>query len=100
MDSKANIRKRVAKNIKRCRLAKNWSQQDLANKLGVSQRYVGMLEQNSRNLSLASLIRIAESLNVDIEDLVCRQSASLRLAINILSSHLHEENIINNEKND
>lgn len=97
---KYEICRRVAKNIKKCRQAKNWSQEDLAKRLKVSQRYVAMLEQNARNLSLASLMRIAESLHVDIEDLVCRKSASLKLAINILSSNLDEENDLDNEKPD
>ena len=37
----------------------------------VSLRYVSMLEQNARNLSIESLNKIANCLNVDIAELVC-----------------------------
>ena len=43
----------------------------MAKQLDVSLRYVSMLEQNARNLSIESLAKIATCLNIDIAELVC-----------------------------
>lgn len=69
--SAITVRKRVAANIKRCRQRGGLTQEQLAQQLGVSLRYVSMLEQNARNLSIESLNKIANCLNVDIAELVC-----------------------------
>lgn len=90
-----DMRERVAANIKRYRQKAGYTQVSLAKRLGVSQRYVAMLEQNARNLSLDSLARIAISLEVDISDLVCHQDrvesatrTAAQLGIELLQKHL------------
>lgn len=95
-----DMRERVAANIKRYRQRAGYTQVSLAKRLGVSQRYVAMLEQNARNLSLDSLARIAISLEVDISDLVCdgnkTESATrnaAQLGIELLQKHLQTNDI-------
>ena len=65
------VRRRVAANIKRCRQRASLTQDAMAKQLDVSLRYVSMLEQNARNLSIESLAKIATCLNIDIAELVC-----------------------------
>ena len=65
------VRRRVAANIKRCRQRAGLTQDAMAKQLDVSLRYVSMLEQNARNLSIESLAKIATCLNIDIAELVC-----------------------------
>jgi transcriptional regulator with XRE-family HTH domain len=65
------VRRRVAANIKRCRQRAGLTQEAMAKQLDVSLRYVSMLEQNARNLSIESLAKIATCLNIDIAELVC-----------------------------
>ena len=65
------VRRRVAANIKRCRQRAGLTQDAMAKQLDVSLRYVSMLEQNARNLSIESLAKIAACLNIDIAELVC-----------------------------
>jgi transcriptional regulator with XRE-family HTH domain len=97
--SASMMRARVAANIKRCRQRAGFTQTALAQRLGVSQRYVAMLEQNARNLSIETLMRIAESLDVDITQLICdaheSESATrsaAQLGIELLQQHLKAQN--------
>ena len=58
----------VRKNIKRFRLAKNLTQQDLADMTELSREYICDIENENRNkhLTIAVLGRIAEAMNVHI----------------------------------
>ncbi|MBM4254212.1 MAG: helix-turn-helix transcriptional regulator [Deltaproteobacteria bacterium] len=94
-NSTVNLRERVATNIKRCRQRAGFTQISLARRLGVSQRYVAMLEQNARNLSIDSLAKIAHSLDVDISELICdaqrledETRVAAKLGIELLQKHL------------
>ena len=91
------IRQRVAANIKRCRQRAGLTQEGLAKELGVSLRYVSMLEQNSRNLSIESLAKVASCLKVDIAELVCDQKylddakkSAAELGIELLRQYVKE----------
>lgn len=55
----------VRKNIKRYRLLKNYTQQQLADLAGISRQYVTDIENENRNkhVTIAILGRIADSLN-------------------------------------
>lgn len=59
----------VRKNIKRYRLLKNYTQQQLADLAGISRQYVTDIENENRNkhVTIAILGRIADSLNINIE---------------------------------
>ena len=58
----------IRKNIKRFRLSRELTQQDLADMSDLSREYICDIENDSRNkhLTIAVLGRIAESLNVHI----------------------------------
>lgn len=60
----------IRKNIKKFRLAKKLTQQELADMTEMSREYICDIENESRNkhLTIAVLGRIAEALRVDITD--------------------------------
>lgn len=60
----------VRKNIRKVRLAKNLTQQNLADMTGMSREYICDIENESRNkhVSIAVLGRIADALKIDISE--------------------------------
>lgn len=58
------IVKRVGRNIRRIRDARDWTQQGLADRVGTSRFYIAQLEAGSKQCSLEMLARIAKALRV------------------------------------
>lgn len=54
----------VGRNIRRLRLERGLSQEDLAAEIGVHRTYMGGVERGERNLTLRSLERLAGRLGV------------------------------------
>ena len=52
----------VARNIRRLRQAKGWSQERLASECDLHRTYVGAIERCERNITLETLQRLAEGL--------------------------------------
>lgn len=59
----------VAKNIKRFRELKDFSQNVLAEKLGISREHLAKVETAKRYASLQLIFRIAETLEVEVKEL-------------------------------
>lgn len=59
----------IKKNIKKYRLEKNYTQQDLADMTDLSREYICDIENEKRNkhLTIAVLGRVAEALDIDIQ---------------------------------
>lgn len=58
------------KNIKMCRLSRGWSQTDLANKVGYSDKsMISKIEKGAVDLSQSQIIRFAEVFSVSPADL-------------------------------
>jgi len=55
----------VAANIRRARHASGVTQEELADRSGLSSRYVGSIERGSVVISIITLVRLAEALDVD-----------------------------------
>jgi len=66
-----NLVDTVTANLKARRLAKKLSQEDLAEKAGISVSYVSMLERGQRSPPLDTLESLAKALGVRAVDL-CR----------------------------
>ena len=67
-----DVRRRVGINVQKLRRARNLSQEELAHRADIHQTYLSGVENGRRNASLLVLQRVAEALEVDIEDLTRR----------------------------
>jgi transcriptional regulator with XRE-family HTH domain len=65
-----DLQRTVGRNLRRYRLARGYSQEAFAEVLGVHRTYMGGLERGERNLTLKSLERIAERLDVPALELL------------------------------
>jgi transcriptional regulator with XRE-family HTH domain len=59
-----DVRARLASNIKRLRKARGWSQETLADEIGIDRTYVSGIERLVRNPTILVLERIAITLGV------------------------------------
>jgi len=55
---------RVAQNVKRLRVARGWTQQELANRIDVHRVYVTQIENGTRGVSLEILAQLAKVFRV------------------------------------
>ena len=58
-----------AKNLKRFRVAKNMTQEQLADKIGVTRQTIGLIEAGNYNPSISLCIDICKALNKSLDDL-------------------------------
>ena len=63
------IEKQFGEKVRKLRLARNLSQEELAFKAGVHRTYLGSIERGERNPSLKNIAAIARALGIDISDL-------------------------------
>lgn len=63
-------RESLGEQVRLARLAKRWTQEDLAHEAGLDRSFVGSLERGERNPSLDTLCRIAKALGVKLASLV------------------------------
>jgi transcriptional regulator with XRE-family HTH domain len=63
----------LAENIRRLRLERKWSQEDCAEKCRLHRTYIGAIERGERNITLASLDRIAAAFKVSPTALLTKQ---------------------------
>lgn len=68
-----DVRARVGRNVRRARHDRGLSQEELADRAAVHQTYLSGVERGRRNPTVTVLQKIAEALDLDIEDLVKRQ---------------------------
>ena len=73
-----DLQRRVGTNMRAIRDAKGLSQEAFADMLGVHRTYMGGLERGERNLTLKTVERLAERLEVDVEMLICPSRSRVR----------------------
>jgi len=61
--------RRVGQRIRKARLERDLTQEDVAFKVGISASYLGQLERGGRGLTLEKLVKIARALKVDPSEL-------------------------------
>ena len=59
----------VGKNVRRLRHELGLSQEEFADRCGLHRTYVGAIERGERNITLATLARLASTLSVDPREL-------------------------------
>lgn len=64
-----NIRSAFGQRLRQIRIARDWSQEELADRVGMDRTYVGGIERGERNPSLVNIVRIALALGVPVGDL-------------------------------
>ena len=65
-----SILKVFGENVRKHRLERGWSQEELAEKCGLHRTYIGSIERSERNVSLTNIQLIAKGLGVKIEELL------------------------------
>lgn len=65
-----DMRKLVGENVRQARLARNWTQEELADRSGFSQQYLSGLESGKRNPTVITLYELAQALGVTPIDLI------------------------------
>jgi transcriptional regulator with XRE-family HTH domain len=61
----ADLKDVVAVSLRRLRRAKGWTHEDLADRVGLSVRYVGQIERAQTSMSVSVLGRLAQAMKVD-----------------------------------
>lgn len=69
MDKK-ELLKIFGKNVKIERIKKDLTQEQLAEKMDVSQNYLACIETGKQNMSLGKILELAQNLNTDIHNLL------------------------------
>ncbi|WP_066708733.1 helix-turn-helix domain-containing protein [Celeribacter ethanolicus] len=62
---KSPLRDIVARNMRKLRADRGWSQEYLANKAGLNRTYLSAVERSEQNISIDNLYRVAEGLGVE-----------------------------------
>ena len=59
----------IGDNIRKYRLEKGWSQEELAFECDLHRTYIGAVERGERNITVLNLIKIKEKLGVSLGEL-------------------------------
>jgi transcriptional regulator with XRE-family HTH domain len=77
-----NVRKELGKRIRELRKIKGLTQEELGEKANLSYKFVGELERGTVNVSLDSLFRISQALDIYIGDLFRKgETAILKIKV-------------------
>lgn len=55
----------MARNMRRLRAERGWSQEYLANECGLNRTYLSAVERSEQNISIYNLYRVAQGLGVE-----------------------------------
>jgi len=61
--------KKFGSKVKKFRLDKNLSQEELAHKANLHRTYIGMIERGEKNITLLNIEKVTKALQIKIEDL-------------------------------
>ncbi|MCL7464517.1 helix-turn-helix transcriptional regulator [Phaeovulum sp. NW3] len=62
---KSPLRDIVARNMRKLRAERGWSQEYLANESGLNRTYLSAVERSEQNISIDNLYRVAEGFGVE-----------------------------------
>lgn len=64
-----SISKKIGKRIKKARVGRGMTQEQLAFEAGLNRAYIGYIERGERNPSTETLSRIAKALKVNLREI-------------------------------
>ena len=70
MDNKDNILAKISYNIRIERFKKRMTQEILAEKVGVSTKYINLIENKRVNPSIVVIVNICNALEIDMDTLI------------------------------
>jgi transcriptional regulator with XRE-family HTH domain len=70
MKTKSSARRIFAENLRKARLVKKLSQEDLAEVSGLHRTYVGSVERAERNVSIDNMERLSAAVGVSLPDML------------------------------
>lgn len=70
MISKHNILNIFGENVRKFRRVLDISQEELAHRAELHRTYIGMIERAEKNITIVNMEKIANALEVNIEDLL------------------------------
>lgn len=62
--------KQFGRNVKAERVRKGYSQEQLAEKMGVNREYISRIERGLQNMSILKIVELTNFLEADIHDLL------------------------------
>ena len=69
MDQSPEVLQKFGTRVRHLRKEKEYSQEELAHRAGLHRTYIGMIERAEKNITLINIERIANALEVQINDL-------------------------------
>lgn len=60
----------LGKRVRACRTSLNWTQERLAQEIGVSTSFIGHIERGSRKASIDTLVLLANAMQVSTDELL------------------------------
>ena len=69
------LREIVAANVRRLRLERGYSQEELAHRVGIDRNYVGMIERRKNSPTIDMIERLARALKVEPLALLQREKS-------------------------
>jgi ribosome-binding protein aMBF1 (putative translation factor) len=76
--SEMNIRDILATNVRKLREAREWSQEELADRAGVDRTYISSIERRKYAVSIEIVDRLARALDMEAADLLKRPISARR----------------------
>jgi len=67
--------KNIGTRIKKCRKERNMTQEQLAEKLDISQNYLGQIENGKRGVNISNLTKIANELDITFDYLMSENNS-------------------------
>lgn len=65
-----DLKDAMAVNVRRARQARRLTQEELADRAGLSSRYLGSIERGTASASVTVLGRLADALSIDASELI------------------------------